>query len=292
MNGSVFSRLGALVFVAVVAACSGSSGGSAKTPREGNGSFATSNPTGSTTVASQATTATTETAPVASLSSDSTVSKPPPASTEPPPASTEPPRPAPFPTGTVVLHVGSSTATALGRDLKRELESNGVKCVLEGTDATYIPQWAGPSMGLKKHIDKNNPDLVIVSLGGNETAVPNPEVRADPIRRIVKIIGNRPCVWVGTPRWKAVRHTGILDVIQANIAPCVFVDSDLLAPNLKTIADGVHPTVPERRRWARRMLQWLQYNRDPEGSRPWDFRKELLIPPPEDSASPDGSAAP
>lgn len=292
MNCSAFSRLAAPVFVALVAACAGSQGGSAKTPGDGDSSLAASGPAGSTTVASQATAAAVETSPVASTAADNTVSEPPPSAGTEPPARTEPPRPAPFPKGTVVLHVGSSTATALGRDLKRELESNGVKCVLEGTDATYIPQWAGPSMGLKKHIEKNNPDLVIVSLGGNETAVPNPEVRADPIQRIVKIIGNRPCVWVGTPRWKAVRHTGILDVIQANIAPCVFVDSDLLAPNLKTIADGVHPTVPERRRWARRMLQWLQYNRDPEGSRPWDFRKELLIPPPEDGASPDGSATP
>lgn len=197
------------------------------------------------------------------------------------PAVSTPPEPPPFPTGTKVLHVGSSTATALGRDLKRYLEDNGVKCVLEGTDSTYIPQWAGPTMGLKKLIKDHKPDLVIVSLGGNETAVPYPEARAEPIQRIVKIIGDRPCVWVGTPRWKAIRHTGLLDVIQRNIDPCKFVDSDLLAPDLQTIADGVHPTIPERKRWARRMLQWLQYNRNPNGARPWDFNDELVIPPPE-----------
>ena len=189
------------------------------------------------------------------------------------------PSAAPLPADTTVLVVGSSTAAALGHDLKRELGARGVRCILRNKDASYIPEWAGDRLRLRDYIREYNPDLVIVSLGGNEVAMPDPSVRAEPIRKIVEIIGNRPCVWVGTPRWKGLPHTGILDVIQQNIAPCLFVDSDLIAPNLIPWVDGIHPTIPERRRWARRMLQWLEYNRDPGGERPWDFKKTPIIPP-------------
>lgn len=240
-------------------------------------------PLASTTNHPVQTSSTAEPAPVAI---DETPSEQPVEAVAPPPEPepqlaqepAEPLPPPPLPEGTTVLHVGSSTAAALGQDLKRELEARGVKCVLRAKDASYIPEWAGLRMGLREMINTHNPDLVIVSLGGNEIAMPDPSVRADPITRIVKLIGDRPCVWVGTPRWKGLPHTGILEVIQQNIAPCRFVDSDELVPNLITLADGIHPTLAERRRWARRMLQWLEHNRDPKGTRPWDFKNDLVIP--------------
>src|SRR5690606_30833311 len=101
------------------------------------------------------------------------------------------------------------------------------------------------------------------------------------IKRLVTTIGDRPCVWVGTPRWKKLKHTGLLEVIAENAAPCRFVDSDLLAPNLETLRDGVHPTYPERKRWAKRMIDWLRYNREPEGDNPWNLKQDPSIPPDE-----------
>jgi hypothetical protein len=56
------------------------------------------------------------------------------------------------------------------------------------------------------------------------------------------------------------------------------VDSDLLVPDLETLKDGVHPTMPERKRWARRMIEWLEQNRNPEGGQPWSFQDELVMP--------------
>jgi acyl-CoA thioesterase-1 len=193
----------------------------------------------------------------------------------------EPQPPPPFPDGTVVLHVGSSSAGALGIELDKALEARGVKGYLKAEQSTFIPQWANGKMGLRELLWRYKPDLVIISLGGNETQIPDPTVRARTIQRLVKLVGDRPCVWVGTPRWKKLKHTGLLEVIEENAAPCRFVDTDLLAPNLETLRDGVHPTYPERRRWAKRMIQWLQYNRDPNGDKPWSLKADPIIPPDE-----------
>ncbi len=193
----------------------------------------------------------------------------------------EPVLPPPLPEGTVVLHVGSSSAGALGIELDKELEARGVKGYLKAEQSTFIPQWAYDKMGLKELLSRYKPDLVIVSLGGNETQIPDPTQRIKSIKRLVSTIGDRPCVWVGTPRWKKLKHTGLLEVIEANAAPCRFVDTDLLAPNLETLRDGVHPTYPERKRWAKRMIDWLRHNREPADDRPWNLKQDPVIPPDE-----------
>jgi hypothetical protein len=213
----------------------------------------------------------------ASETSSGTRSEPPEAKDEA--ARARPAEPPPLPDGTVVLHVGSSTALALGRYLAKELEASGTKYFVHGKESTFIPQWAGASMGLAKLVATYNPDLVLVSLGGNETGIPNPGNRAGAIQRIVKIIDNRPCVWIGTPEWKSIPQTGIHDVIRENCAPCLYIDTDALVPDLQPLGDGVHPTFPERQRWAERVVHWLRHNRDPDGDRPWAFKDEIELPP-------------
>ncbi len=187
--------------------------------------------------------------------------------------------PPPLPKGTLVLHIGSSSAGALGVSLKAEFEKRGIKHVLHHKAATFIPQWTRRRMGLEALLGIYDPDLVLINLGGNEATLEDPTIRADAIERLVAKIGGRPCVWIGTPRWKALPHTGILQVIREHSAPCMFIDSDSLAPNLKPLEDGVHPTAAGRRRWARRVMAWLQHNRDPNGEQPWSFRTPVELPP-------------
>lgn len=198
------------------------------------------------------------------------------------PKATEQRQPSPLPEGTVVLHVGDSMADALGKSLRRELGERNIKNILNAKEATYIPQWAGYRMNFPALVAHNKPDLVIVTLGGNEVAMPDPSVRAEPVRRIVKTIGDRPCLWIAPPLWPGAPNTGILEVIRANCAPCRYVDSNVLIPDLKRLGDKVHPTISERKRWARFMIRWLEYNVDPNGKRPWDFRDTLIAPPPEE----------
>ena len=216
---------------------------------------------------------------------------PPPAEVKAPSAEPQGPAPAasskattpppPLPEGTVVLHIGDSMADALGGALNRELEKWGVKGYLEAKEATYIPQWAGFKMQLDSHLAQRKPDLVVVTLGGNETKMPDPTERVEAIKRLVKKIGDRPCIWIAAPLWPGLNHTGILDVIRDNCAPCRYVDTNAMIPDLERY-DGVHPTIPERTRWAQFMIRWLLQNRDPNGKRPWDF-KETTSPPPEGS---------
>jgi hypothetical protein len=196
----------------------------------------------------------------------------------PAPAISEPP---PLPAGTTVLHVGDSMADALGKDLRRELLALGLKAPLKYQEATYIPQWAGFSMGFDGLIAQHDPDLVIITLGGNETAMPDPTERADAVKRLVTKVGDRPCLWVAAPLWPGAPNTGILDVIRDNCAPCLYVDTNaLVKPPMAVLGDGVHPTLPERKRWAKFMIRFLRHNRTPDGPRPWDFKNPLEAPPP------------
>jgi hypothetical protein len=195
---------------------------------------------------------------------------------EPPAADVLPP---PLPKGTVVLHVGDSMADALGKSLNRELDKRGIKGYLEAKEATYIPQWAGFKMELDQHIARRKPDLVIITLGGNEVKMPDPTERIDAIKRLVKKVGDRPCLWIAAPLWPGLTSTGILEVIREHCAPCHYVDTNELLPDLERLGDGVHPTIPERRRWAAFMIRWMLHNRDPSGERPWDFKERLSAPP-------------
>jgi hypothetical protein len=194
-------------------------------------------------------------------------------------ASKEKGPPPPLPEGTVVLHIGDSMADALGKALNRELAKHGVKGYLEAKEATYIPQWAGFKMQLSSHLARRKPDLVIITLGGNETRMPDPTERVDAIKRLVKKVGDRPCIWIAAPLWDGLKHTGILDVIRENAAPCRYVDTNAMINDLERY-DGIHPTIPERTRWARFMIRWLMHNRDPDGPKPWSLEEKTSAPPP------------
>lgn len=182
----------------------------------------------------------------------------------------------------MVAHFGDSMADALGKDLRNELQQRGIKAPLKYKEATYIPEWAGFKHNTSGFLAQHNPDLVIITLGGNESAMPDPNVRAEPVRRLVKKVGDRPCLWVAFPLWPEAPNTGILKVIEENCAPCRFVDTNaLIDPKMEVLGDGVHPTLKERRRWAKFMIRWLRHNRDPNGPKPWSFKPTLEAPPPE-----------
>ena len=66
----------------------------------------------------------------------------------------------------------------------------------------------------------------------------------------------------------------------------ILLDTNALIPDLERLGDKVHPTIPERRRWARTMIRWLELNRDPHGPRPWSLQAEILTPPAEPREKP------
>ncbi len=177
--------------------------------------------------------------------------------------------PAELPKGTRVLQVGDSFADALGIELGKLLKQSGLRTSLVTKTPSYIGEWAfGPA--LPKALSQYNPDLVLVTLGANEVEVPVPEQRTRAVQRLVKVLGDRPCVWILPPLWKP--DTGVMQVIKDNAKPCQVLDSSVLVPSLPRGRDHIHPSTEGRSIWANAVLDWLRQARDPAGPRPWSLR--------------------
>lgn len=187
-------------------------------------------------------------------------------------SSSEPPEPLPLPEGTTVLHVGDSFAGALGLPLKRMLSERGVRGVLEQETASYIPNWSSGDK-LQRLLQRHRPDLVLITLGANELEIVEPEQRIRNIRRIVATIGERPCVWIGTPLWAGPKN-GLMDIIRDNVAPCRYMDTNDLIDHMPRVADGIHPTTSARENWAAVVIDWLQTHRRPTEVHPWNLGDE------------------
>jgi lysophospholipase L1-like esterase len=186
------------------------------------------------------------------------------------PGSTEADDGAPLPTGTTVLQIGDSFAGALGIDLNRELKDSGVRGVLRYETSTYIPTWASKK-DLDAYLSRFRPDLVLITLGANELLIPDPSQRAPTIHRLVRRLGGRPCVWVAPPLWEGARPD-LLATIREACAPCVYLDSSALVPDLERMRDHIHPSMQGRKIWAKAVLAWLREHRDPHGARPWEMK--------------------
>lgn len=177
----------------------------------------------------------------------------------------------PIPPGTKVLHIGDSFAGALGKPLGELFETAGMRSVLKHTDSSYLTDWAWDG-NLTKYLWKYNPDLVIVTLGANELEIVKPELREKTVKKIVDTIGERPCVWIAIPLWEGPKN-GLLDVIKAHSAPCIYMDTNELFDTTKMarIRDGIHPTTAARKAWADDVFLWLKERRSPTPDRPWDL---------------------
>jgi len=179
--------------------------------------------------------------------------------------------PLPLPEGTTVLHIGDSMAGALGVELNHALAKQNVKGVLRYQTASYIPSWAW-SKQLPVYLAQYNPDLVLITLGTNEVKILDPSQRIPVIKKLVARLGGRPCVWIAPPVWAPEK--GLYQVIRDNIAPCRYMDTAVVYPDMPRLDDKIHPTIPARRIWAKRVVDWLQRERRPTADRPWAMAAE------------------
>ena len=187
----------------------------------------------------------------------------------PEPSTAKAEEPPPIPEGTTVLHIGDSMAGALGIALNEELKNAKVKGVLRFKTASFIPTWAwGTDIPIL--LARHNPDLVLVTLGANEVAIKDPEIRAKTIQKLVGRFEGRPCVWIAPPLWAG--DTGLLPVIQRNAAPCRYMDTNALIKDMPRVSDKIHPTIPARKQWAKVVVEWLARERKPDGDRPWELK--------------------
>ena len=164
------------------------------------------------------------------------------------PAVVEPPS-APEPAsleGKVILHAGDSM---VGGDwgLTRSL---GAKAQAEGATFKHFTKVSETISSfddagtLRDLLAAHHPDIVIVTLGTNNTDVPHPEVYAKHIQAIAKRIAPRECWWMGPP----IPDTGVGKVIEENCAPCTYFDGSKLT--LDRAKDGIHPNDKGAAKWA------------------------------------------
>jgi hypothetical protein len=183
--------------------------------------------------------------------------------------------PAPLPKGTRVLQIGDSFADALGGKLSKLFRAVDVKTDLEFETPSYIPNWSYGSK-LPKLLASYHPDLVLITLGANEIEIPHPEERIKPVKHLVETLGGRPCVWIAPPLWKP--DSGVLQVIRDNVAPCRYLDSNLLVHDLPRARDKIHPSTEGREIWAKVVFDWLAKERVGTPEQPWAFKSESSAP--------------
>ena len=163
-------------------------------------------------------------------------------------ASPAPVTPPPSLAGKTVLHVGDSMVggnLGLTRALEQRFTAEGAKFVHDYKVSESIVSY-DHSPKLKSLMEKNHPDIVIITLGTNDVFVPYPASLAGNIRNIVKRVGTAECYWMGPPTWKP--DTGIVSVLKDNVTPCKFFDSSNL--KLQRGGDGIHPTDRGGAEWA------------------------------------------
>ncbi len=181
------------------------------------------------------------------------------AKTAPPPVA-EPGEP--LPKGSKVLIIGDSFAQSLGVGLKTRESDLGVKFILQGEQSTYIPEWAGNKRDVPGLLRQFKPDLVVISLGGNELAMSDPSIRAPRVKELVgHMKGTIPCVWVAPALW-GNKETGLLQIIKDNSSPCRHFDSNKLTPDLPRGGDKIHPNPEGQKKWANALLDWIRAERD------------------------------
>lgn len=160
---------------------------------------------------------------------------------------------------TVVLHVGDSFVMAgFSQSLRPKMKSVGALYEVRGAQATYTTTWHSK---LSRLVGDYHPDLVIITLGANEVTLTDPWARADAVTRLVKVVGDTPCVWVTPPLWR--KDTGIIEVIKQRAKPCLVFDSDAIAGPISRQPDSIHPSNAGGAVWAEAFWKWLLDHRAP-----------------------------
>ncbi len=181
----------------------------------------------------------------------------------------------------MVLHIGDSFVhSGLTQRLRELLQPLEVRYEVRAQHSTNSLDWA---KRMPEIVASTQPDLVIITLGGNEIGSKHLDVQARAAARIVKAIGDRPCVWTTPPLW--TEESGLFDAVAPSVAPCRFFETDrVVGKYLPRRADKIHPTAEGGALWADALHGWImKERRGPD----W-----ALAPSPADEIAPRGKRGP
>ena len=175
-------------------------------------------------------------------------------------------RPSPF-EGKVVLHVGDSQVEGFyGAFLGTHILFNGATAHHRHGEGGKGVGWWLERNRLARDIVRYQPDIVLVTLGGNDSSrARHPEYR-ETVERFYRIAGltGAKVIWVSPPtaigrasRLQRFRNQ-VCSVILDVVGEQHFVDSREITADIEHANDGVHFTVDGGREWARRIFPVLE----------------------------------
>ncbi len=151
-----------------------------------------------------------------------------------------------------ILLIGDSMTLNLAYRLAKYARQNGHVFHAVNWDSSNTRIW-GASDTLSHFIREFDASYVFISLGSNELYVKNPESRRPDVEKILKMVGNRPYVWIGPPNWK--EDFGINDMIASACRPGSFFRSAGMEFERKK--DHIHPTREASALWIDSIMRWL-----------------------------------
>jgi hypothetical protein len=167
-------------------------------------------------------------------------------------------------TGLRVLHIGDSHVSAgLTSGLGRYFRAAGASYAAENWTGSRARSWVA-SGKLRRMLQKQHPNAVIVTLGTNAMRLGNLERYSSWVRALVKTVGPRRCYWLGPPPLLKDRF-GFNEMLIDATGDCRFFDTRTLG--FKMRKDGkFHLTRKQGERWADHVWDWI--NGGPTGAVP------------------------
>lgn len=163
--------------------------------------------------------------------------------------------------GMSVLHLGDShVASGLTAGLRERLRARGARYHSDYWVSASTARWAYSSR-LTELMWRWRPDAVIVTLGSNEAHYPNAARYASHMQRLIARFRDRPCYWIGPPRYEHIRVDRMVEWQSANAGRCAYFDSrGIEAPRGHT---RLHFTREGGLVWADAVWKWMNGEAEP-----------------------------
>lgn len=161
-----------------------------------------------------------------------------------------------------VLFIGDSMTGWMAERFNAYADKNDFEVATVVWDGSTISKWAN-SPNLKKIIEEQKPDAIIVSLGMNELFERNPQRQLqESVNKLKDTFGDIPYLWVGPPSWPGHSEGETLNKwLQSELGEKKFFRSfDLSIPRQSN--SNPHPSRAGIEKWIDSVAEWIPENSD------------------------------
>lgn len=155
-------------------------------------------------------------------------------------------------TSQTILLTGDSMSECLLHGIRKYAKSSGHRLRFMPWYGSNLKWWA-QSDTLDKAIKRHKPNLIILTLGGNELQIKNIWDREPFLQTILKKMDGTKYLYISTPNWR--KDYGLTEMVAANVPEGQFYNSTTL--KLARRKDGAHPTLAASYVWADSVASWI-----------------------------------